>query len=163
MITLPSQDGRKGIERISPKQASRILGVQISPDGPSRYQTRLLHQITASWSNKIRLGHINKQDTCYYFQTTVLKSLEFPLIATSMNEIQCHYIESPALCLALKVSGITYNMHRYIVATPLAYLWINNRTIYETQGLKHIMVLTKFGLIDPITEKNLESNYKIKN
>ena len=35
-LTPPSQDGGKEIERLFPKQSSRILGVWISPDGFSK-------------------------------------------------------------------------------------------------------------------------------
>ena len=35
-LTPPSQDGGKEIERLSPKQSSRILGIWISPDGFSK-------------------------------------------------------------------------------------------------------------------------------
>ena len=61
-LTLPPQEGGKEIERLPPKQASRILVVWISPDGSYKEQTRRLHQITASWEDKVRSGHTKKQD-----------------------------------------------------------------------------------------------------
>ena len=33
--------------------------------------TRRLHQITSSWADKVRSVHTKKQDTWYYFQSTV--------------------------------------------------------------------------------------------
>ena len=45
-----------------------------------------------------------------------------------------------------------------IVAGPIASLVLNNRTIYGTQGLKHIMSLMNFGKTDSITGKKLRAS-----
>ena len=117
-----------------------------------------MHQITASWDDKFRSGHIKKQDAWYYSQRTVKTSLGFQLIATSVNEKQCHHIESPALFPALQESGIPSNIQRGIFAGPLASVGLNNREIYRAQGLKHIMALMNFGKTDSITGKKLRAS-----
>ena len=152
-ITIRRRVSRKN----TPNKVSRILGVCISPDGSSKEQTRRLHQIKSSWSDKVRSGHIKKQDSWYYFQSTV-KPLEFLIIATSMNDKQCHHMESPALCSALQTSWIPSNMQRGIVAGTLEFLGIKNSTIYGTQGLKQIMALMNFGKTDSITGKQLRDS-----
>ena len=85
-LKILSKEGVKEKERLSPEQASKILGVWISPDGSSNEQTIQLHQISASWADKVRSGHIKKKDSWYYFQRTVRKLLELSLISTSMND-----------------------------------------------------------------------------
>ena len=80
-----------------------------------------------------------------------------------MNDKQCHHIGSPALCFALKASGLPSNMQRYIVAGPLSSLGLNNRKIYGTQVLKHIMALMNFGKTDSITEKQLRASLESTN
>ena len=49
----------------------------------------------------------------------------------------------------------------YIFAVPLAYLGLNNSTIYKTQGLKHIMDIINFGKTDSITGKQLRASLEI--
>ena len=75
-----------------------------------------------------------------------------------MNDKQCHHIESPALFSSLQESVIPYKIQSYIVLGPLASLVINNRKIYVTQCLKHIMALMKFGKTDSITGKQLRAS-----
>ena len=56
------------------------------------------------------------------------------------------------------MSGLPSNMQRYIVSGPLVSLGLNNRKIYGTQGLKHIMAIMNFGKNDSITEKKLRAS-----
>ena len=112
----PITKWRKINRKLSPQQASRILWVWIFPGGSSKERTRQLHQITATWDDIVMSMHIKKQDAWFYFQTTVKKSFKFPLISTSMNEKQCHYIESPSLCLDLQATGLPLDTQRTKVA-----------------------------------------------
>ena len=101
-LYLEIQEVYQQIEILPPSQASRILGVRISPDGSSHEQTRPLRQTTTSWVDCVRLGHIRKCNTWLYFQTTVKKSIEYPLVATTTKSSQYHFVESPALCTVLQ-------------------------------------------------------------
>ena len=49
-------------------------------------------------------------------------------------------------------------MQRDIVAGPISSLLLNNRTIYGTKELKHIIYLMNFGKTDSITGKKLRDS-----
>ena len=46
---------------------------------------------------------------------------------------------------SLQALGLISNMHRYLVASSLDSLGLNNGSIYGTQGQNHIAVLMNFG------------------
>ena len=75
-----------------------------------------------------------------------------------MNDKQFYHIESPALCSALQAWWIPSNMQRDIVSGPLSSLGLNNRTIFGTQGLKHIMAIMNFDKTDSVTGKQLRAS-----
>ena len=65
------------------------------------------------------------------------------------------YIEYPALCSALKATGLPSNTKRDIVAGPSSLLGINNWSLYVTQGWKHILDLMNLGKSNCITGQHL--------
>ena len=72
-----------------------------------------------------------------------------------MKSSQCHYIESKALCRALKTSGLPLNTQRDIFSGPSSLLGLKNGSLYGTQGYKHILNLTNPGKSERITGQDL--------
>ena len=83
-LFLNTPEGPQKREGLPASQDSRILGVWISPAGSSNEQKKQLMTITTAWYDRVRSGHIIKADAWYYYQSTVKKSLEYPLVATTM-------------------------------------------------------------------------------
>ena len=82
-----------------------------------------------------------------------------------MTANQYQFIESQALCSALKASGIHSNTQIYIVAVPTSQLGLNNGSLYGAQGRKHITAMMNVDkskyisgihLRDLMEEKKLE-------
>ena len=145
------------MDRLPASAAQRILGVWIAPDGNNNTQVKELRKITESWADRVRSGYIKKEDAWYYFQTTVKKSLEFPLVATTLTKEECRKIESPALKVALQCSGMPSNFPRDILNGPEEYLGLQANRIYITQGLKHIRALMDHGMEESITGKQMRA------
>eukprot|EP00957_Ditylum_brightwellii_P187297 14264619-Ditylum_brightwellii.AAC.1 len=59
-----------------------------------------MSKLTNRWAARVQLGYIQKEDAWHYFQMTIKKSLEYPLVAISLTEDECKRIESPALKVA---------------------------------------------------------------
>ena len=130
-----------GIERLPPYQYYRILGVWISPYGYSDKQTKQLREITTAWADRFRSRQIKKADAWFYFQSKVKEPLKYPLVATTMSKSQCQSVESSGICSDIQESGLLRNPQIDIVEYPLSVLRINNRTLYGTQGKRHIHAL----------------------
>ena len=90
--------------------------------------------ITTSWSDRVLPGHIRKYYDWYYFHTTIKKSLEYPIVATTMSHTQCHSVESTALCSALQASCLPNRLQIDIVIAPIPLLGLKNGTLYEKKG-----------------------------
>ena len=86
------------------------------------------------------------------------KTIVYPLADTKTTASQCHYIEYPALCSALKDSGIPPNTQRDIVSDPSSLLGLKNRSLYSTQGHKYLMTPMKPGKSDCITGQHLRDS-----
>eukprot|EP00957_Ditylum_brightwellii_P152459 11605870-Ditylum_brightwellii.AAC.1 len=69
----------------------------MSPNGNSKVQVEKLEEKTKQWADRVRSGHIKIGDAWHYYQTTIQKSLEYPLLATTISEKDCRRIKQPAL------------------------------------------------------------------
>lgn len=150
-LTVSTRHGRQEIERLPTSAASRILGVHLAPDGNQRDQVLAMRRKTETWADRVRSGHIQRQDAWHYLQTTIKRSLLYPLLATTLTEKDCVHIEAPALEAALQACGMPSNMPREVVYGPERYLGLNHGSIYHTQGAKHIQALMDFGETATIT------------
>eukprot|EP00957_Ditylum_brightwellii_P024632 1861137-Ditylum_brightwellii.AAC.1 len=81
-----------------------------------------MSELTNRLADRVRLGYIWKEDAWHYFQTTIKKSLDYPLVVTSLTEDECKRIESPTLKVALQYSGMPSNFPRSILYRPQEYL-----------------------------------------
>ena len=79
------------------------------------------------------------------------QKLEYPLVATNMSSRKFRHVKSITLCCDLKLAGFPYNFQRDIVAAPMSLLGMNSRSLYGTNGEKHIRALTNFGTNNSIT------------
>jgi len=87
-LTIVNPHGRKTLERLPVTQASQILGVWIATNGSSNEQVRQIRSMTAAWADRVRIGHILWDKAWNYYQTTLKRSIEYPLVATTMEEPQ---------------------------------------------------------------------------
>eukprot|EP00957_Ditylum_brightwellii_P131014 9993652-Ditylum_brightwellii.AAC.1 len=94
----------------------------MATDGSSTQQKIELKKITTSWSDQVKTGHLKVSDAWQYYQTTIQKSLEYPLLTTTLSEEECKKIERPALEIALKRSSLPSNFPRDVLTGPPQYL-----------------------------------------
>eukprot|EP00957_Ditylum_brightwellii_P061300 4652601-Ditylum_brightwellii.AAC.1 len=85
-LFVDTRKGRIEVERLPSCTTSRILGVWMSPNGDSEVQVKKLEEITKQWADRVRSSHIKIGDAWYYYQTTIQKFLEYPLLATTISE-----------------------------------------------------------------------------
>eukprot|EP00957_Ditylum_brightwellii_P019473 1469103-Ditylum_brightwellii.AAC.1 len=81
-----TRKGRIEVERLPSCAASRILGVWMSPNGDSKVHIEKLEEITKQWADRVRLSHIKIGDVWHYYQMTIEKLLEYPLLVTTISE-----------------------------------------------------------------------------
>lgn len=156
-LWVDTSGGWKKIERLSCSTASRILGVWMAPDGSSKQQATVLREKAEKWADRVRAGHIKSEDAWHHYVTTIKKTLEYPLVATTLSQSQCKHIEAPSLAAALQSSGLPSNFPRDVIRGSSDLLGLDCEDLYTTQGLKHIRALLDFGESESITGKSLRA------
>ena len=141
-ITVKNGDGmRCPLSSIAPSEARRMLGVYLAADGNNTTQVKEMRNTAEVWQNKVRVGHLNRWDAWLALNTTVMKSLEYPLLATTLSIEECTHIMAPILSAGLPNAGMCRNMARSLVYGPSKYQGLDIHNLYTTQGITHLAAL----------------------
>ena len=84
-----------------------MLGVFIAMDGTQTKQTEALISITNRWADRVRSGWLTKIEAWFSLMWCIMKTLEYPLMATSLSQKQCDEIMQPILDAGLAALGIS--------------------------------------------------------
>ena len=126
---------------LSATEAKRMLGVYLSADGTNTTQKKILRQVAEQWREKVRVGTLTKQDAWLALTSIVMKTLEYPLLATTLTQAECTHIMAPILEGGLTKAGICRNMARALVHGPKLYKGLDLHNLYTTQGLVQIQAI----------------------
>lgn len=100
---------RKTIKRLEPHQAYETLGVYLSPDGNLSAQFEKMLGAVTTWVDNLRTGRLSKEESWLALQSTILRTLAYPLPALRLTKAQCEAIMSPLLRYCLPSLGISRN------------------------------------------------------
>jgi len=134
------------LKRLAPHKAERTLGVRLAPDGNNKAELVHLRDLATKWANRMRTGHLPRHLVWQSLQTTILKSLSYPLSATStLTENQCYLILKPVLAEGLSRSGIVRSFPRDVVHGPVRFGGLGITNLFCEQKLTQIELLLKFS------------------
>ena len=74
----------------------------------------------------------------YSFTASIMKTIEYPLLATSMSRSQFQFIMAPILVSALPRAGICRYMNRDVVYGSIKYQDLGIPNPFVTQGIKKL-------------------------
>jgi hypothetical protein len=146
------------LDRLSPSEARRTLGVYLAPDGNQREQVRVMHEKSKQWAERIRTGHLPRHLAWQALHLSVLKSLQYPLTATTLSRKECKYALQPALQAGLPSSGIVRTMPRVVVHGPKCYQGFGIPNLYTLQGTAHVTALISRGTLEHFNGQLLRAN-----
>jgi hypothetical protein len=106
---------RHVLYRLSSSEARRTLEVRLAPAGNETAQLNYLRSVAEEWGDKARTGHLPRPAAWLNLTTSVLKTLQYPLPATTFTEKECTAIMAPILAAGLPTSGICRNFPRALV------------------------------------------------
>jgi hypothetical protein len=109
---------RVPLERLEVSEARETLGVFIAMDGNQEQQTAELRLKANRWADRVRSGRLSHAEVWFSLNGCILKSLEYPMMATSLSEHQCNLIMQPIIDAALSALGITRKLSRVVVYGP---------------------------------------------
>ena len=126
------------IQRLSINQAERTLGVRLAPNGNNAAQIKHMTNQAAEWGECLQTGLLSKALAWQAMHTTIIKSLKYPLPATTMTKEECEGIMGTMLCYGLPKAGIFRYMPKDLVFGPLRYPGFAVPHLYVVQQLCHI-------------------------
>jgi len=130
--------GHQEVQIVSPSEARRMLGVYVAPDGNCNLQESLLRSKSEVWSTRIKNNRMATYEVFMSYDQGIMKSLEFPLGASLLNEKQCKHIQSPALSSCLQKTGVASTMSRSLVFGPKRFCGLGFRNLYTEAGIQKL-------------------------
>ena len=69
-------------------ESYETLGVLLAADGNQEDQYEELCDLTADWADRLRISFLSEQETVQAIQTSIIKKLEYPLLALTLTREQ---------------------------------------------------------------------------
>lgn len=138
------------MEKLDATVGKCTLGVHLAPDGNNVDAVRHLRRKAEEWSDYINTGHLNKTDAWLATESTILKSLLYPLAALTLTDKECSHIIAPVLDAGLRSSAVCKNFPRAATYGPKSEGGLQLPNLYVQQGLSRIAFLT-----DNLGENNM--------
>jgi hypothetical protein len=136
----------KVLERLETHDARRTLGVRLAPDGNNAAEAIFLRERVNDWADRIRTGHLPRKLVWESWQTTISKSIQYPLPATTLSESQCRSIMAPLLAQGLPGIGVVRSLKRDVVYGPVQYHGLGISCLFTFQMTEHIVRILKYGI-----------------
>jgi hypothetical protein len=126
-------------KRLEFHEAERALGVRLAADGNCKAELEFLLSRVNQWADQIRTGCLPRGLVWQSLTTTIMKSIQYPLPATTCSAAECQAILMiPFLKVGLSASGVMSSMARAIVFGPLLrYQGLAIPDLYVSQGVQH--------------------------
>jgi hypothetical protein len=106
-----------------PHHAKKLLGIFLAMDGNFKAQVWYLREKTVVFADFVRTGFLNQADAWYALTpSTIVKMLEYPLIAIMLTKRQWDYVLSSALIAALPPAGFLLRSSRALIFGPTGTL-----------------------------------------
>ena len=150
------------LRRLPLDSAQRTLGVYLSPTGQDITQRNVLREKSTQWALRLRSAHLPKSCCLPAYRTTILKSLQYPLLATCLSRKDLHYVQTPACTAALQCSGIGADIPLSVCFGPLSRQGLGIPHLYDTQYVDHISaIMSSFNSHPSILQQLLQTSAEV--
>ena len=149
---------KEPIERLHVTSACKSLGIYTRPDGGMTEEKNHLRKLAETLASSLRTAHIRTPDAWYCVNSTILKSIEYPLTMTTFTKEECNSIMAPILKAILPAVRVQRNLPRVLVYAPLRYQGLGIQDPWILQLIEHIHVFLRHGATDSIMGKLQRTN-----
>ena len=133
------------LKQLAPSTARETLGCWIALDGNKKKQRKILVGKAKRWGQRLQVSHLNRYDAMLGFRTTIMMSLKYPLLSTSLDKYECAAIMSPLLTRALPRMGMCSRIRRLVLHIPKAMGGLGIPDLWTLQGMDHIKAILDHG------------------
>src|SRR5210317_979062 len=121
------------LRRLEPGDSERTLGVMLAPEENKPAQAAHLRKIAQQWVANFRPVHLLRSDVLPLLRTTILKSLEYPMVVTTLNQKEWNKIMWPVLEASLPKAGVCRRFPRSYVMAPISLQGLGVPNPYASQ------------------------------
>ncbi len=138
LVTALNKDNeRVELQNIPVSKTQTMLGVDLSPNGDNKMQIEILKKKMNTMAEKIRTANLNHNETWTALTTMAMKTLEYPLPASTFTEQELASIVWPLLKTYLPKSGINRHISRKVLFGPISVGGLGLKNPYLTQIINH--------------------------
>ena len=85
---------------------AEALGICSRPDGKMHNQVQRLQKKVDAWTGGIQTGQVPKEVAWYCLNSTIMKTIKYPLVATTFLRQDTHQFMKPLLKVTLNSVGV---------------------------------------------------------
>jgi hypothetical protein len=127
-------------------------------DGNNKAEIDKLLGKSKEFAECLRTGTLTQADAWYALNFTILKTLEYPMVATTMTKPEWDKIMSPLMAEALLASGMTKKYPFVVAYGPLKYQGLGIVHPFYWQEIQHINAILCESSMPSITGNLLQAN-----
>jgi hypothetical protein len=152
---------RKVVKRLEPYQAYETLGIFLALDGNLEAQLQKMKNVAIKWTDNLRTGSLGRSDVWIALQSTILRTLTYPLPALRLTKAQCESILAPILQYCLPAMRICRNFPRSLVFSTLDYMGLNILHLYYIQEIARIKDVIFHTFNDTLTGRLYKTSMEL--
>ena len=116
------------------------LGMFLAPDGNMEDKIKALKEKVRTWTSQIRLGYIPTADAFHSISTRIMKTLEYPLCATTFTRKECNQLVKPIHDAAFPKAKLCRTLPHAIRYGSTDTLGLGLDNLYVTQGIDKVTI-----------------------
>ena len=141
----------QNVHQLNPTDARETLGVFQAAHGSEEAQVNKLKKKAKDWVGNIKQSALRRDEVRCAVDTTIGRTLQYPLQATAMSTKQCKDIDKVFLAGALPKTGIVRTAPRDLVFAPDTILGFNFVDTDRKQLAEHVMKILDHGSEETLT------------
>jgi hypothetical protein len=132
-------------------QAEETLGVFLAPTGTLTGQLNKFNAKIQQWTEKLAAGRLSKSEMWTAVQSTILRTLAYPLPAINVTRPDWDKTLGPLLTTVLPRLGVCRQFPRAMVFAPTKYFGLGFRHLHTDQEIQRLKDLVFHTANDTIT------------
>ena len=152
---------RVELTQVPVSEAKKTLGVFLAPDGNNRDMLQYLTPKAQEWSEQMRVGQLGRDEIWRALQTTIMKTIEYPLLSTTFEESDLSALMKVVLNHTLSQSGLPKTFPRTLLFGPKQMQGMGLKDPYITQNIKQLKALLTYMDSSCITGQLLRQNWEL--
>ena len=133
-----------------------MLGVFLSPDGDESKQLDYLSEKAQKWMEFVRVGGLDWTSCWIALKSTIWKSLEYPLPATTFTKDEISSITGPLYKAVLPRCGYAASFPRDVLHGPKEVQGLGLDNLYDKQYIRHVKDILDYSHRDSTSSEILK-------